>query len=449
MNPKRMNSDKAVSRRGFLRGAAAAALAGPAIVPSRVLGAGAPSKQIAMGMIGMGRQTWGANLPPFLKSNDAVVVAVCDVDSWRLEQARARVENYYAGQARTGGYKGCMATRDFREVLARDDIDAVMIATPDHWHAPIGILAAKAGKDVCVEKPLTISPVGGRALCDAVKKHGRISRTDSEFRSIRSFSRAVELVRHGFIGKLHTIRTGVPHGSKPVGSPPEMPVPAELDYNMWLGPAAEAPYTEKRVHTPKDLYARPGWMRTRDYCNGMISNWGTHLNDIAQWGNDTERTGPVEVEGTGEFTEGLWNTIVEFEVKYRYANGVQLIYKTESPYVRFEGDEGWIMAEYSGRKLTASSQKILDARLGPDQESFETTDEKTDFLNAVKSRKESLEPVEVGHRTVSLCQIGLIAIERGKKLNWDPDAERFANDDAANAMLGRTMRAPWTLNVEG
>jgi hypothetical protein len=175
----------------------------------------------------------------------------------------------------------------------------------------------------------------------------------------------------------------------------------------------------------------------------MISNWGTHLNDIAQWGNDSERTGPVEVEGVGEFSEGLWNTIVRFEVRYRYADGVRLIYSTEKPYVRFEGTEGWVQAGYGQKKVTTEPASLADWQPGPDDIHLETTDEKTDFLRAVRSRGETLEPVEVGHRTVSLCQIGLIAIKRGKKLNWDPEAERFTNDDEANGLLGRTMREPW------
>jgi hypothetical protein len=425
--------------------ATGAALAGPTIIPARVFGAGAPSNRIAIGMIGMGRQAMGANLKPFLNSPDTQVVAVCDVDSWRLDRALKAVEDYYAKMKTSGTFKGCKAYKDFRELLARNDIDAVMVSAPDHWHVTISIAAMKAGKDVSCEKPLTLSIAEGRALCEAAKKHNRVTRTDSEFRSIPVFQRVCELVRNDRIGKLETIYSGVPIDSPAIPPQPDMPVPEELDYNMWLGPAPLAPYTEKRVHPRHDLSGRPGWMRIRDYCDGMISNWGAHLNDIVQWGNNTDRTGPIEVEGKGEFTEGLWNTLVEFEVNYRYKNGVRLIYKADHPFVRFEGSDGWVQAEYSGSKLTAQPESLLKAEIGPNEIHLETTDEKTDFIRAVKARSETLEPFEVGHRTTSLCQIGLISILRGKKLSWDPDAERFTNDNAANDLLGRPMRAPWQL----
>jgi hypothetical protein len=449
MDEEKVKGANRITRRNFLKrsllAGTGAALVGPAIIPARVLGAGAPSNRIAIGMIGLGRQAMGANLRPFLTSPDTQVVAACDVDSWRLDQAVKAVEDYYAKKNPSGTFKGCRAYRDFRELLARSDIDAVMVSVPDHWHVPISIAAMKAGKDVSCEKPLTLCIAEGRALCEAAKKYNRVTRTDSEFRSIRIFSRACELVRNGRIGQIKEIYSGVPIDTPAIPPQPDMPVPEELDYDMWLGPAAQAPYTEKRVHTRHDQKDRPGWMRIRDYCNGMISNWGAHLNDIVQWGNNTERTGPVEVEGKGEFTEGLWNTVRTFEVHYRYKNGVRLSYKSERPYVRFVGSDGWIQAEYTGSKLTAQPESILKSELGPNEIHLETTDEKTDFIKAVKARSETLEPFEVGHRTTSLCQIGLIAIMVGKKLTWDPDAERFTNDESANKLLGREMRAPWTL----
>lgn len=436
---------RSTTRREFLKTttAAGAALAAPMIVPARVLGAGAPSNKIGMGMIGMGRQAMGANLRPFLNSPDTHIVAVCDVDSWRLDNAVKAVDAFYSKKEKSGTYKSCKSYKDFREVLALPDVDAVMISTPDHWHVVMGIMAAQAGKDVCIEKPLILSIVHGRALCEAVKKHKRVSRTDSEFRSHRVFQRACEIVRNGKIGKLQTIYSGVPIDTPPVPPQPDMPVPPELDYDLWLGPAPQAPYTEKRVHTPHDINSRPNWMRIRDYCDGMISNWGAHLNDIVQWGNNTDRTGPVEVESKGEFSEGLWNTVVKFECQYRYANGVRLFYKADHPYVRFEGTEGWVHAEYNGQKLTAQPESLLQYEPGPNEISLKTTDEKTDFINAVKTRGETLEPVEVGHRTISLCQMGMISILRGKKLSWDPDKERFANDEGANDFLTRPVRAPW------
>ena len=435
-----------MTRRRFLGRSATIgmSMALPTVVPRSVLGAAAPSNRIGIGMIGMGRQAYHANLGPFLNSPQTQVVAVCDVDSRRLDNARQKVEGYYAEKSPSGTYRGCVAVRDFRRLLARTDVDAVMISTPDHWHVPMSILAAEAGKDVCCEKPLTLCIGEGRALCHAVERYHRVTRTDSEFRSIRRFSRACELVRNGRIGRLHTIRSGSPREAEGIPQHVPMPVPQELDYDLWLGPAPEAPYTEKRVH-PQSDYSRPGWMRISDYCDGMISNWGAHLNDIAQWGNNTERTGPVEVEGQGTFSEGLWNTLIDFKVRYRYANGVEHFYEMSSPFVRFEGTEGWVQANWSGELLQAHPRSLLDEVIGPDEIHLATTDEKTDFINAVKTRSKTLAPFEVGHRTTSLCQLGLIAIKVGRKLQWDPAAERFVNDDVANRFLSRAMRSPWRL----
>jgi predicted dehydrogenase len=433
------------SRRTFLKGAVAA-VASPGIVPSFAAGSGSsPADRITVGMIGMGRQALYANLPPFLHSPDTQVVAVCDVDSWRLDKARAAVEAHYAAASRSGAYKGCSTHGDFREILSRADIDAVMISTPDHWHVPIAVAAARAGKDISCEKPLTASIAEGRLLADTVTRHARVFRTDSEFRSIGIFQRACELVLNGRIGKLHTIRTAVPAEAQPSPPQPPAPVPEELDYEMWLGPAAFAPYVEKRVHPRRD-YGRPGWMCVRDYCFGMITNWGAHINDIAQWGNGTDRSGPVEIEGTGLYpADALWDVLQSFEVHYRFANGVQLIYKMDRPYVRFEGADGWIEADYASHSLKAHPPSILHATPGPDEIHLPLKSEKADFIDAVKSRSPTLADAEVGHRTNSLCILGHIAIQLGRKLRWDPVAERFLDDDLANRFLARPMRAPWQI----
>jgi hypothetical protein len=396
-------------------------------------------------MIGMGRQAYYSNLKSFLAASDVQVVAVCDVDAWRLDNARKAVEEHYGKEQPSGTFKGCSVYKDFRELLERPEIDAVMISSPDHWHVPIAIAAAKAGKDICCEKPLTLSIAEGRVLSDTVNHYNRVFRTDSEFRSHACFQKACELVLNGRIGKVHTIRTGVPAGD--VGGPPEpeMPAPDELDYDMWLGPAPYAPYTLNRVH-PRQSYSRPGWMRVPDYCEGMVTNWGAHLNDIAQWGNGTDRTGPVEVEGTGKYPrDGLWNVLLSFELQYKYANGVKLFYSISQPYVRFEGSEGWIQADYTDRSLKAEPASILKSPIGPDEIHLPLKSEKRDFIDAVKTRGQTLEDAEVGHRTNSLCQIGHIAIQVGRKLRWDPDAEKFIKDDAANRLLSRPMRSPWRL----
>lgn len=437
------------SRRQFLRSFAVAAaniaIVQPAIVSASALGRGPASSRITVGMIGMGRQAFYSNLKSFLHAPDAQVVAVCDVDAWRLNNGREAVEKHYAKDRASGAYKGCGAYRDFRDLLARSDIDAVMISTPDHWHVPMALAAARAGKDICCEKPLTLSIAEGRALSDTVQQYKRVFRTDSEFRSIACFQRACELVLNGLIGRVRTIRTGVPAGDVAGTPQPEMPVPDELDYDLWLGPAPHAPYTEQRVH-PRQSYDRPGWMRVQDYCEGMISNWGAHLNDIAQWGNGTERTGPVEVEATGEYPrDGLWNVLLSFEVRYRFADGVELFYNTSRPYVRFEGSDAWVEADYNSRRLTAQPESILKAPIGQDGVRLPLKDEKRDFIDAVKRRGQTLADAEVGHRTTSLCQLGHIAIKRGRKLKWDPDAERFINDDSANRLLSRPMRSPWRL----
>jgi predicted dehydrogenase len=448
LKSKRTKKTDAISRRQFLKSSAAAAstvLLAPTIVPSSVFGANTPSNRITIGMIGMGRQAYYSNLKSFLSASDTQVIAACDVDEWRLDNAKKAIEKHYAKEQASGKFKGCSIYKDFRELLARTDIDAVMISTPDHWHVPMAIAAAKAGKDICCEKPLTLNIAEGRALSDTVKRYNRVFRTDSEFRSHECFQRACELVLNGRIGKVHTIRTGVPAGDIGCGPQQEMPVPKELDYELWLGPAPSAPYTVKRVHESGN-YNRPGWMRVLDYCEGMVTNWGAHLNDIAQWGNGTEHTGPVEVEGSGTFpTEGLWNVLLKFEIKYRYANGVQLFYNISHPHVRFEGTDGWIEANYNTRALKAHPESILKSPIGPDEIHLPLKSEKRDFIDTVKTRGQTLADAEVGHRTTSLCQLGHIAIQVGRKLKWDPDAERFTNDETANRLLSRPMRSPWRL----
>ncbi|MBN1344265.1 MAG: Gfo/Idh/MocA family oxidoreductase [Phycisphaerae bacterium] len=445
---------RTITRRGFLRdtgkaaGAAGAALAAPYFVPGSALGKdgrAAPSNRITVGMIGLGRIVVYSNLKSFLTAPDCQIVALCDVDRWRLALSEDRT-SIWGGKIKPDDVKGIARTTDFREVLGRKDIDAVMISTPDHWHVPMAVAAVKAGKDVCLEKPITRSIAEGRLLSDLVTEHKRVFRTDSEFRSKANFHRACELVRNGRIGKLHTIRTGVPIDKFDQPAIKEEPVPEELIYDMWLGPAAKAAYQQDRVHAQRQ-YTRSGWMRNLDYCDGMVTNWGTHLNDIAQWGNNTDRTGPVEVEGTGKYPPkgSLWNVLTEFEITYRYASGVTLVYKTEKPYVKFEGTEGWIYTEFGG-PVTAEPKSILDEKIGPDEVHLLLKGEKRDFIDCVKSRGRTLEDAEVGHRTTSLCHLGQIAVRVGGKLKWDPEKERFTNSDEGNKLLSLPPgRRPWAL----
>ncbi len=435
------------SRRKFLQNTAiafGAASVAPWFVPSEVLGKNgkvAPSNRITIGMIGMGRQALYANTNPFLQSKDCQVVAVCDVDKWRLDNAKKKVNEFYMNS-------DCQAYADWREIIARDDIDAIMNSTADHWHVPISLAAVRKGKHVSCEKPLTLSFEEGRVLADAARKHGVVFRTDSECRSDPYMHKTAELAYNGYLGTIKRIEVGVPAGDVAGGNPKPMEAPEELDYDMWVGPAPMKPYTVDRVH-PRHSYKRPGWMRCRDTCEGMITNWGTHLLDVAQQLNKTERTGPVSVEGTGKYPEpgsGLWNVLTEFRVQYKYAKGVILDYLIDVPYLRVEGEEGWIQAHWHSKGgLTAHDKSIFRTKFKESDTRLPQRMDKEDFIYAIKNRCNTMADAEVGHRTCSIGQLGHIAIQVGRKLQWDPDREVFANDEKANRLLHRPMRSPWHL----
>lgn len=445
-----------ISRRSFLQRTAtfaATAFAGPMIVPSSVLGADgavSPANRITVGFIGTGRQCIHANIPGFLREPDAQCVAVCDVDSWRMELARQTIEDGYAKRQPSGSFQGCAMFRDWRDLVARKDIDAVMISTPDHWHVPMAITALRAGKDVACEKPLTRSIAEGRLLCEVVTKTRRVFRTDSEFRSNRTMHRAAQLVRNGKIGKLERMITMMPKDPT-LAAQPEMPVPEELDYEMWQGPAVRRPYTLQRVHPRRDARGRPGWLCVSDYADGMVANWGAHLNDIALWGPDLCHSGPVAIEGTGKFPpkENLWDIISEFDVTFTYANGVTLQCKTKSPVIRWEGSEGWVQVKYPN-EIEVQPESLLRWKPGPDDVSLTyKSSEKRDFLDGVKSRGPVLYDCEAGHRNNSLAHLSLMAIALGRKLRWDPTRERFIGDDEANARLQPVAwHEPWDKLLE-
>ncbi len=441
----------ALSRRVFLKSTSALAGAfavAPTIIPSSVLGADgavAPSNRINIGFIGVGRQATYANIPGFLREPDAQCVAVCDVDSWRMANAKKVIEDAYAKSKPAGAFNGCARFRDWRELLARKDIDAVMISTPDHWHVPMAVTALRAGKDVACEKPLTRCIAEGRLMSDTVTKTGRVFRTDSEFRSSKIMHRAAQLVRNGKIGKLERILTATPKDST-LPAQPEMPVPEELDYEMWQGPAPLRPYTLQRVHPRHEAKGRPGWLCIRDYADGMMANWGAHLNDIALWGAGLDHTGPMEIEGTGSYPAkgNLWDIIQGFDVTFLYANGVTLRCRTDKPMIRWEGTEGWIQVKYPS-EIESSNEALLSWNPGPkDIHLPYKTSEKRDFLDAVKSRQQPLYDCEAGHRNNSLAHLSLIAIDLGRKLKWDPAKETFPGDAEANGRLKPiTWRAPW------
>jgi len=442
-----MENKSGSTRRDFLKKATAAtvgAIIVPTIVPSSVFGKNAPSNQINVGMIGTGRQAVSYNLQRgFLTLDNCRVIATNDVDKWRMNYATKVINDAYSANGKS--YKGVTEYDDYRELIANKDIDAVMVSTVDHWHAPATIHAALAGKHVAMEKAFTIAPAWGNAVVAAVKKTGVANRLDSEFRSIREFNRAVEIVHNGLIGELTEVVVGVPaelNGSA-VGPQETMPVPKELNYDMWLGPAFPAPYTTKRVHDPGKIDTRPGWLRITDYCNGMITNWGAHLNDIAFWGMKKEHELPVSVEGTGVFDHGLWNTVSSFDLEYTYADGMKLKYQIDKPYTKFVGTDGWVKIGYPD-KLTASSEQILKWKAGKNDISYaDTLTDKGDFLRSIETGKPSLEPLEVGNNVYMLTYMGLTAVTLQRKLNWDNEKRQFINDNAANAMMTRPFREKW------
>jgi len=447
MKSKRNKNSNVLTRRQFLKSSAvaAAAAAWPAIVPASVLGANPPSNRITFGCIGVGRMGLG-DMREIMGFKQAQIVAVCDADSKRAKHAQQLVEARYAAQNESGTYKGCATYGDFRDLVAQKDIDAVSIATPDHWHTLPSLAAARAGKDIFLQKPLTLTIEEGRLLSDTVHRYGRVFQVGSQQRSDSRFRQACELVRNGRIGKLQTVKVGF--GTDPATGPqPPMPVPDVLDYDMWLGPAPWAAYTEKRVH-PKEGYGRPGWLRISDYGAGMITGWGSHHNDIAQWGMGTEYTGPVEIEGQAEYPkDGLWDVHGAFSIEYTYANGVKVTCadtRKNKQGILFEGTEGWVYVRRG--HIDANPKSLLTSPIGTDElQLYKSNNHKTNFLECIKSRKETVAPVEVGHRSCSVCLLGEIAMRLGKKLKWDPERERFTNDDQANRMLSRPMRSPWHL----
>ena len=433
----------------------------PSIVPASVLGAAAPSNRINVGAIGTGRISSGHDLPGIWKHASARVIAVCDLDSTRVEEAKTLVNGHYAKQ--TGKpYDGVLGYGNYRDMLANKDVDAVVISTPDHWHAIIAIHAVEQGKDVYLQKPASLTIKEGRALSNAVHKSGRIFQIGSQQRSWPQgqFRRAAELVRNGRIGELKTVEVGLP-GDPPGQEEPAMPVPTNLNYDAWLGSTPVVPYTENRVH-PQKGYGRPGWLRCEQFGAGMITGWGAHHIDSAHWAMDTEYTGPIEIWGTAEFpTKGLWDVHGNFKTEALYANGVRMIVSGDFPNgIKFIGTEGWVFvsrgneavtssdpaAKQFTQPLAASDPKILSSVIAPDGIHLpESTDHHGNWLACVKSRQQPIAPIEVGHRACSACLLHHIAMKTRRKLSWDPIRERFRNDDAANALLSRPQRWPYLI----
>ena len=436
-----METRNTISRRRFLRRAACgtgAALLGPAVVRSSALGADgavAPSNRIVMGALGVGGMGTG-NMRGFLGKREVQFVAVCDVDEGHRNRAKGLVEKHY-------GTGECETYNDYRALIGRGDLGAVCLAMPDHWHAIPVVAAARAGIDMYGEKPLARSIREGRAMCDAVHRYGRVWQTGSWQRSVGHFHRACELVRNGRIGKVQHVEVGLPTGGKS-GPAKTVPVPKGLDLNMWLGPAPWRPYCHFRgssIHFH--------WRWILDYSGGQLTDWAGHHIDIAHWGLGLDYTGPLEIYGKGEFPdEGLYNVPMTYKFTCKYAGGLEIVVannKQQPMGAKWYGEGGkWI--HVSRRGLNASDPGILREQIGPDEiHLYKPTDHKQNFLDCIKSRKLTITPIEVAHRSISVALLGEIAMLTGRKIKWDPEKEEILGDPGASALLGRSYREPWHL----
>ncbi|MEX2141158.1 MAG: Gfo/Idh/MocA family oxidoreductase [Pirellulales bacterium] len=433
------------TRREFLKtsAVAAAAIGVPYYVPATALGFGrtAPSDRIVMGAIGTGGQGRGI-MNRFMSFDDVQVVAVCDVEQRRLKAVKESVDQKYGNQ-------DCKQYGDFRELVARDDIDMVTVTTPDHWHALCSVAAANSGKHIYCEKPLSNSIGEGRAIADAVKKNNVKLQTGSHERSGENARFAAELVRNGRIGKLHTIRINLPdddgHHQKAKALktvPPPQPIPEGFDYDFWLGHTPQVPYTEGRCHFM--------WRFILAYGGGEMTDRGAHVIDLAQLAAGFDDTGPIEIDATGAQTPGsLYDTFWEYRFTNRFANGVMMIGEAKGPRgLRLEGDDGWIFIHVHGQKLEASDPKLLENR---ETKNFKiqlgrSPGHQRDLIEAIKTGRDPVATAEIGHRTASVCHLNNIAMRLGRKLKWDPEKEQFQDDSEANSLITPIMRAPWKLS---
>jgi predicted dehydrogenase len=424
-------------------------------LPNRLWAAAPPGGRVRVGQIGCGRIARVHDLPGVLGSGLADVVAVCDFDGKRATEGRALVEKLYQEKA-AGAAPAVSVHRHFHELLERSDIEAVVISTPDHWHAELALSAVRAGKDVYLQKPFTMTHAEGVLVRDAVQKSGRILQVGSQQRSMDQFRRAAELVRSGRIGAVRRVEIGLPIDPTQA-DPAAAPVPANLDYDSWLGSTALAPYTEQRVHPQQD-YSRPGWLRNEAYCLGMITGWGSHHFDSLHWALDCEQSGPSRVEGRGEFPKNkVWNVHGAYDVLLTYPGGVKVSVSDKHPNgLKFIGEEGWIWVTRDGQTTSsdpkskgeplpplAASQEILLDPKGLKVELPRSTSHHTNWLEAVRSRKAPLAPAAVAHRSGTACIVSWIAMKLARPLTWDAKAERFVNDKEANALLSRPERKPF------
>jgi len=431
-----------IDRRGFLKRtalAAGAAAGFPYIVPGSALGRDgtiAPSNRITLGFIGIGKMAKG-HLGSFLNDRGVQVLAICDVERVRREAQAKRAEEFYAHREGASSYRGCETYHDFRDLCARKDIDAVLVATPNHWHALAVIEAARNGKDLYCEKPLARAIGETQAMVKAVRRYGRILQVGSQQRSDTAFRTACELVRNGRIGKVHTVYVNV-------GGPPEEdyfpaePVPDGLDWDFWLGPCPWRPYSS--VLAPPESY--DGWARWRyyrPYAGSGMTDFGAHHYDIAQWGLGTDDTGPVEVH----YPDGKEYT----RLTYVYANGIKMIHGggVDGSAVQWIGEDGWV-AVNRGQFLETEPAHLKHEVIGPNEiRLYNSPNHKNNWLECVRNRQEPICPVEIGHHTATVCHIGNIAYRLKRSLRWDPDQEVFVNDAEANRLLSFPMREPWQI----
>lgn len=422
-----------ITRRQFLNTSAVVA-AGPMILSSPARGLAAPSERIRLGFIGIGVQSRG-HLKRFVGTGDTQVVAVCDVVRERREDSKRIVEEGYAKQKDMASYKGCAAYLDFRELLARDDIDAVVIGTPDHWHAIPAVMACRAGKDVYCEKPLSLTISEGRAMVEAARKHDRVFQTGSQQRSEFGglFRRAVELIRNGYLGEIKTVRVGVGGPAVTCDLPTEE-CPDGTDWNFWNGPSPERGYNQ--ILCPKGIHNHfPAFRNYREYAGGALADMGAHHFDIAQWALGMDNSGPVKIEPPeGNAATGL---------KFTYANGVVMYHGGPSG-CTFEGTKGTLYVDRG--KIESNPANILEAKIGEKEFHVEPSDNHhRNWLDAIRSRKKPICDVEIGHRSATVCELGQIGYDLRRPLNWDPVQERFVGDDEVNKLLSRPMRDPWKL----
>jgi len=455
-----------MQRRNFIKktsAASAATFLAPTILPSGIFGSTRANKKINIGQIGCGRIARDHDMPGVMQYDNARLIAVCDVDSNRMKDAKTLVETYYSKKTGSKKTVDVKMYGDFKEMLKDKDIDAVVISTPDHWHSQPAIEAALAGKDVYLQKPTSLTVEEGRVLSDIIQKKGTILQVGTQQRSMPQFRIAAELVRNGRIGKLHTVKVGLP--GDPAGPVvPKMPIPSNLNYNMWLGQTPLMDYTETGVH-PQQGYSRPGWLRLEQFGAGMITGWGQHHYDSAAWGMDTELTGPVSVQAIAEFPKsGLWNVHGDFTSKAEYENGITM-FTSSGGYtngIKYIGTDGWIFvsrgsytastsdpvaAANSAKALDASDPNILKSEIGPDEiHLYNSKEQHGNWLDCIESRKAPISPVEIGHRACSICLITHISMKLERKLNWNPETEKFINDVEANSMLTRSQREPYGVN---